>query len=241
MTIKTREDFEPEVTGFLEDSDGAIVDAYFGPNTNPEYQAKAGTGGMGIMLTIDSPDLQRPLEQWYSIGAEDNWSLSKDGLEVTKVKKPESHLFNKNSRGWVLVESMIAAIGAGDRAKGQDFMVKRDFYMTQAGFYKGLNFHWATKSVPVVGKPNVDVPMPVVFLGEITGGVIATSASTDDLDQVVVDLAAGLDDRGLKQAAMKNVALKADNNYMRELVSGPKISELEKAGKLTRGPDGKFI
>ena len=90
-----------------------------------------------------------------------------------------------------------------------------------------------------MGGDETDVLLPTTFLGEAKGAT--PKAEVADLDSVVCDLAAGKSDRELKAAATKHPILKENLPYMRELVSGGKIAQLEKEGKLTRGPDGKFI
>jgi len=240
--VKTREDYELE-SGLADDFDGVITDAYFEVNPNPEYVAKAGEEP-GLALIIESPDLDQPVHQWYSCGAAKQWQIGRGGQEITSAVRPDSHRFNMNSKGGVLVSRMFEIIGNGDRGKGQDFFIKRDRYMTEGAFYIGLNFHWLNKPAKMMG---TDMPVlsPVAYLGEVSPGkpskATITGVPTEDLDTIVIELVSGKTEREVKMAAMKEDGLKANDAYMKELISGPKLKQLEDADKITRGPDGKYI
>ena len=245
--VKTREDFQPEVGGFLDDSDGEIMDAVF-EEAGADYAAQmvgaTGKAAIGVTLTIESPGLERPLEQWFSIGGSDNWEISSDGREVTNIKHPDRHAFRKGSRGWDLVEAMAKAESGGSVEEGQELWAKKDKpYMTQAAFYIGGNYHWMRKALPKVGGGTTDVPLPETFLGEVKGKAAPVSvAGTDELDKVVIGLVQqGMTERDVKTAAARNEELKKNAAYMALVISGNKLEELEKAGKITKAPDKTYV
>ena len=242
--VKTREDFDLE-TGLADDFDGAISEAYF--EVNPQYAEISGTTDPMLALVLESPGFDQPVETRYSTGGAKQWQTGRGGQEITSAKSPDSHRYNMNSRAGVLVSRMFELIGNGDKAKGQEFFLRRDHYMTEGAFYIGLNFHWKREKLPTVGGEPKDILMPNKYFGEVSLGKKATAvagAPTDDLDAldtIVIDLASGKTEREVKVAAMKNEQLKANDTYMKELISGPKLKQLEDAGKLTKGPEGKFI
>lgn len=253
--VKTREDYEPEVTGFLDDVDGAIVDAYFEPNPRPEYQQKAGMGP-GLTIIVDTPSLDRPYEQWYSVGPEDHWKIGKDGQEVVNIKKPDKHQFNKQSRAWDFVDAVVATLGEGDMAKGQDVLIKRDKFMTEAPLYVGLNFHWRRKPLPTVGGGTTEVPLPVTYLGEVAPGkrespkaATAVRADTSEIDNVIAEMASGKTVTELKKAVMVakregkfgDKPFVPDDAYIRDLISGKRLEELENEAKIVKDAEGKYI
>ena len=240
----TQDDMELE-TGLFSDLDGKITDARFGPNPRPEYQLAAGIEP-GLVLTIDSPDLENPIEEWYSAGSKKEWQAVSDGKEMVSGADPDLHRFHANAKAGALVTAMFRVVGVGDIKKGQQFFIKRGFKMTQSGFYAGLNFHW--KRIPIgyeiEGRTiSSQTLLPVEYLGEsealaVSGEVVAEALK---LDKVVVEISAGLTERELKRKALGNDDLKANQPYMKELVSGNKIQELINAGALAKGPDEKFI
>jgi len=248
--VKTREDYEPTVTGILDGSEGVIVDAYLGPNPRPEYRAVAGDSP-GLTLIIESPGLERPVEQWYSVGGIDAWGISKDGQAIVNIKKPDVHRFNKNSRAWDLVEAIAIAIGEGDKGKGQDFFIKRGPNMTEAKFYIGLNFVWEQKTLSTVGDGKSNIPLPTKFLGEVSSvksvakaSAAVTEAPPEEVIAKILALAPGKDAKGLKQAvlaARKSGEIEVTDTLMRELVSGPLLANLEKDGKLMVDSDGSYL
>ena len=116
--------------------------------------------------------------------------------------------------------------------------------MTQGGFYEGLNFHWNLKTMTYkIGEKTIvnQVMLPTKFNGASV--VVSAPATTkvDDLDVVVIELSAGRTDRELKQAVIRDERFKGKDAYLKELINGPRLANLEKEGKLTKGPDGKFI
>ncbi len=234
---KTREDFGLD-SGLQTDYD-AVVAASFEPNA--QYAAKAGTGDEPMLkLTMESPDLDKPVVQYYSIGSGKRWKASKDASEITSEANPDSHRFNMNSSAGKLVARMFELVGGGDANKGQDFFIARDCYMTQAGFYAGLKFHMnQEKTKTQSGESNI--MLPDKYLGEEK--VAAKTPAGVDLDKIVIDNAQGKTDRELKAFAVKNDVLKAPENaaYLRDLISGTKLANLEKEEKITKGPDGKYI
>ena len=241
---KTRQDFELE-TGLADDFDGAISNAYFG--VDARYAEVSGSSDPMLTLVLESPDLEQPAQQRYSCGAAKKWQVSNGGQEIVSETRPDSHIFNMSSRAGVLVGRMFELIGNGDKEKGRDFFIGRDHYMTQGDFYTGLNFHWKRQALKTVGGDTSDVLMPERYIGAVkVNGAKASATATVDtsaLDSIVIDevVKSGMIEREVKQAAMKNETLKANDAYMRDLISGPRLADLEKEGKLTRGPDGKYI
>lgn len=250
MTPKTRDDFIPEVGGFLDGVSGDIVEATFeiasGEYADRVMAEGGGKAKPGVMLklTIESPELERPTEQSFSVGAADLWEIAGDGKSITNVKNADKHIFRKGSRAWSLVEAMMAAVGEGKLEKGQDFFIGRDTYMTQATFYEGLGFYWEVKQLPKVDptRPPSNVPLPVKFLGKTTGGTktAAPEVDTADLDLLVVANATGKTVTELKTWAIKDPTIKGNATYKAEIVSGKKLKELENAGQLTMGADKKY-
>ena len=243
--VKTREDYELE-TGLADDFDGVIADCFF--EVNPQYSEISGTTDPMLTLVIESPDLEQPAETRYSCGGAKQWQIGRGGQEITSAKAPDSHRFNMNSRAGVLVSRLFTLVGNGNRAKGQDFFIARDRYMTEGTFYTGLNCHWKREPLKTVGGETRDVLMPDKYLGEVSSdkGVSRAAAGvavapTDDLDEIVVGMVAGKTDREVKMTAMKEDKLKGNDAYMKELISGPKLKQLEDAGKIGKGPDGKYI
>ena len=240
--VKTREDYELE-TGLADDFDGVIIDGFF--EVNPQYSEISGTTDPMLTLAIESPDLEQPAETRYSCGGAKQWQIGRGGQEITSARNPDSHRFNMSSRAGVLVSRLFSLVGNGDKAKGQDFFIARDRYMTEGAFYIGLNCHWKREPLKTVGGEPRDVLMPDKYLGEVSPGKKAAStvaeAPTEDLDDIVIGLASGKTEREVKMKAMKEDKLKANEVYMRELISGNKLEQLEDAGKIAKGPDGKFI
>lgn len=256
MAPKTMEDMGLD-SGLADDFDGAIASAFFEVNT--QYAEIAGVQDPMLTLVLDSPDFEDSAEQRYSCGAAKQWQIGRGGQEITSAKTPNSHRFNMSSRAGGLVSRMFELIGNGDKAKGQEFFVARDRYMTEGEFYNGLNFHWKREPMKTVSGESRDILMPMTYLGEVAPGNTSPSAKSstaptvstaststtvvaDDLDAIVIGIASGKDARGVKIAAMKEEKLKANDAYMKDLISGSKLADLEKAGKLTKGPDGeKYI
>ena len=248
--VKTREDFKPDVGGFLDGVDGEIVDARF-DIASGDYADKVMLGGGGaqppvvIQLTVESPSLERPAMQSYSVGSQDIWEIVDDGKRIQNIKNPDRHAFRSGSRAYALVEAMLTAIGDGDLGKGQDIAAKQDRpYMNDAAFYTGFNFYWETQSLSTVGGGKTSVPLPSKFLGEAKkvapkGGTTAPIVSNDALDKILVDNASGKSEKELKSFAVRNPEIKKDDAFMKAVVSGKKLRELENAGTLTLDPDTK--
>mgnify|MGYP001599670104 CR=1 FL=1 len=229
MTKTKLEDFSPEIGGLFDDFGGQTVSARFGPNPRPEYTA----GSLGIILEIDSGG-ERPIEQWWSCGDPEKWQIARGGQEIINREKPDMHAFHRSSTAWELVKDMAIAIGEGDIAKGLQFFHKRDHWMTEAEMYTALSFHWKQKVMKTVEGKDRDVLMPTKFLGEVKGEV-------GSLDEILIELAHGKDEKALKSAAVKVDALKKGGPYLQAVVSGKKLTELKEAGKLFVGEDGKYI
>ena len=244
--VKTRDDFMPDVGAFLDNVDGDIVDTEF-KIASGDYADKVMMGGsdaqppVTIALTIESPELERPAIQSYSVGSQDLWEILDGGKAIRNVKNPDRHLFRKGSRAWALAESMMTAVGDGKLDKGQEFFIKRDAYMTEAKFYTGLSFHWATKSLGTVGGGKTNTPLPEKFLGEAkpakAAKVAVVEVEDETLDAIIVENAPDKTDRELKSFAVRNPDIKKNDAYMKAIVSGKKLRQLEEAGLLTKDPD----
>ena len=233
-----QEDLDTE-TGLADDFDAAITDAWFDV-PRAEYAARSGTKDPMLMLHLEGPDLEKPIDQPFSIGAAKQWQLTRNGKEVVSGKNPDAHSFTKGSRGGDLVDRMLTLVGGGDKAKGQKFFLGRDRYMTESEFYSGLNFHWKREEKSTVGGEKRDVLMPVVFHGEATGAAKApTAAPSDEKVAKIIELAEGKTDRELRQAVLN--AFKGDDAFLNEVFTKDLVGKLVEQGKLTKGPGGKFI
>jgi len=242
MTPKTYADFEPDLGGLFDDFDSPIISAKFGPNPNAEYTAKV-KDNIGLEIELDSGG-ERPIVQWYSIGNIDQWNSEKDGAEVVRTKNPERHAFHQKTKAYALVEKMIQHVGGGDMKKGMDVFLKRDKFMTQAEFYLGLEFHWKQQDIEnPVTKEKSQVLLPDKFLGEVKYEAKKGPAAgeSSELDAFVVELSEGKNAREIKQAVLKDARFAGKDAYIASIVNGTKLTELEKAGSITKGPDGKYI
>lgn len=245
--VKTRDDFQADVGAFLDGVSGDVVDTEF-DIASGDYADKVMMGGADVQppvvvkLTIASPELERPAVQSFSVGSQDIWEILDNGKRIQNTKNPDRHLFRKGSRAWSLVEAMMTAVGEGKIEKGQEFFIKRDKYMTEADFYTGLSWDWAAKPLPTVGGGTTNTPLPVKFLGEakaMAGKAVAPVAEVEDeaLDAIIIAEAIDKTDRELKSFAVRNPNIKKNDAYMKAIVSGKKLKELEEAGKLTKDPD----
>ena len=256
MTPKTREDFMPDVGAFLDNVNGDIVDAEF-MVAGGDYADKVMMGGSDakppvvIALTIESPELEKPAIQSYSVGSQDLWEIAEDGKSIKNVKNPDKHGFRKGSRAFSLAEAIMTAVGNGSIEKGQDFFIKRDVYMTEAKFYEGLSFHWAGTQLKMIDGTIAknSTPLPEKFLGEakevkpaVKGkapGKVVETVEDEALDAIIIANASDKTERDLKSFAVRNADIKANDAYMKAIVSGKKLKQLEDAGHLTLDPDTK--
>jgi len=243
MPRTTREDFELE-TGLADDFDGLIVGAYFGVKS--EYAAIAGTSDPMIMLQLENPEFEQPVEQGWACGGAKQWEIGEGGKEIVSGTRPESHRFNMNSRAGKLVTAMFELVGGGNKVKGQEFFQKRDKFMTESGFYTDLNFHWKRVPMTTVSGESRDVLMPNAYLGEVKTAAKATAPTKEvsgDLVDKVIALAEGKTARELKQTVVKELdkAAPGYKEIIALVLSGKLIEDLKAQDKLTEGPDGKFI
>lgn len=248
MPKLTREHFTTDTSGLLDDFDGVITGGYFG--VKKEYADKVAGTEPPVMhlLVIETAELEKPIEQGYSVGSAKGWQVADGGSRVVSAKNPDLHVFHYLSRAGMLFDRICTLVGEGDKVKGQDFFIGRGHMMTDGDIYMGLNFHWKRESMKTVeeGKTS-DVLLPAVYLGEAKGGSVAGVTTVEEdaaLDAIVVEIATGKTERELKIVAMKHKVLGEKDKhiaYMRTLVSGPKLADLERDGKLTKGPDGKYI
>jgi len=255
---RTREDFIPAPAGgFLDGATAEITDAFF-DIASGEYADAILMGGdsktkpsVVLKVVIESPDLEKPAEQQFSVGSQDIWEVSDDGKSITNIKKPDSELFLESCMAASLVNALAEALGGGDMEKGQDVFMKRDIPMTNASFYLGLGtFDWEVKEIKrMIGKREVisRPPLPVRLVNEpVKRTTAARSASkaaapvaveNNELDQIIIDNAAGKTETELKQFAVKVQEIKDNKTYMTSVVRGGKLEELENAGKIMKDPD----
>jgi len=252
---KTRDDFLPDFGGFLDGVPGDIIDANFAVASG-DYADKAMATGttddlpIMLQLTIESPNLDKPAIQGFSIGKQEQWEIQDNGKTLVNKKNPDKHTFRDSSMAMALVKAMAEAMGNGNIEKGQDMFAKRDHYMTEAAFYTGLSFDWEVKVITrdiggkqVTSKP----PLPVNFLGETAVKTASkpaeapagnkTVANTGDLDKILISNSAGKTEKELKAFAVKDTAIKSDKDYLKAVISGAKLKELEEAGSLIKDPD----
>ena len=234
MVKPTRQDMELE-SGLADDFDGVISHAYFG--IKERYDAIAGTSEPKLVFALDGEELEQPQEVAYNTGAAKQWEVVRDGAEIVSGKNPDAHAFNMNSRAGGVVARMFNLVGAGDRAKGQDFFVARGHYMTQAAFYDGLKFHWKREEMTTVGGDKKQVLMPVSYLGEVAAkgkkdGVIPTEA----IDKIVA-LADGKTEKELKQAIVKDPVLSKVAGLVNQVLNKGLLKTLETENKLTKSAD----
>jgi len=244
MCPKTVADFEPDVGGLFDDFDGTFIKVKFAEAPVKYSEAsESKTPGIGLYLTFDQTyekgGTTLNVEQFYSIGNPDNWEIVKEGSEVVNKKDPDKHAFNKNTNVWALVEKMIEHTGSGDAKKGLDFFIKRDHYMTQAAFYVGLAYHMKQQSVMnPVKKEAHDVLLPNKFLGEKKVETVSGGAETSDFDEKLMAFVSGKTTAEVKKGALKE--FKGNSPYIREIVNGTKLADMEAAGLIAKDGD-KYI
>ena len=77
-------------------------------------------------------------------------------------------------------------------------------------------------------------------------GATATAAppgaGTTELDQILVDNSTGKTDTELKTFAVRNPMIKSNDAYMKSIVSGAKLKELEANGSIIKDPaTGRYL
>ncbi len=250
--VKRKEDFELD-SGLFDDLDATFsANSYFGDPTGDYAASLGGTPEPGLHLVMESPDLEKPMEQFYSIGK--GWKVENGGKSVVNVDKPDKHGFGAQSNAGFLVKDMMVTAGAGDIEKGKEFFSTRDQYMTDIAFYAGLSYHMkrqdVTRTIQGVTKTS-PVLLPKAFIGAGKTSAPAQTAGTSTtgsappldiaaLDKIIVSMAAGKTERELKQSAIKNDDIKANRDYMGKVVSGDVLKRLETDGKLTKFED-KYV
>ena len=247
----TRDDFILDIGGFLDNVQGDVTDASF-EIASGKYADQVMLGGADakppvvLTLTVESPDLERPAEQSFSVGSPDIWEIVDNGKGVKNIGSADKHVFRKGCMAGALVNAMMESAGDGDFAKGQEFFVKRGHYMTSADFFTGLSWHWEVKEITrdiggktVTSRP----PLPVKYLGEVgTAAGSAPAIDTAELDKLLVENASGKDDKELKSWAIRNASIKSSDPYTKSVISGKKLKELEDKGDLVKDPDtGKYL
>ena len=246
----TRDDFILDVGGFLDNVPGDVTDATF-EIASGKYADQVMLGGseakppVVLTLTIESPDLERPAEQSFSVGSPVVWDIIDGGKGIRNIGNPDKHAFRKGSMAGALVTAMAEAIGGGDPDKGWEFFAKRGHYMTSADFYCGLAWHWEVKEIKrdiggkqVTSRP----PLPAKYLGESSKAESAPVADAGELDKLLVENASGKTDKELKSWAIRNPGIKASDTYTKAVISGSKLKELEDKGDLVKDPDtGKYL
>ncbi len=240
----TRQDFELEIGGKFDDFDAVITNPYFG-DPPKDYKAE----GCGLMLPLVSPDFEKPNDKFFSIGAVKKWKVINNGAAVESEVNPDLHAFTDKSNGGKLFKRMTELIGNGDVSKGTDFFIARGYTMTQAAMYAGLKFHWKSEEYIGVEDKKFPILLPNKYLGEDTSvaatvapaaGKQAASSDTGELDALVIKNASGKTEKEVKTWAVRDATVSKDTAYMKTLVSGPKLAELERDGKLTKF-DGKYV
>lgn len=256
MTPITREDLVPDIGGFLDNVSGEITKAVFELATGKyadQIMMGGGNAKLPVMLTItvDSPDLEKPAMQSYSVGGSDVWDIVGDGKSIVNIKTPEKRSFRKGSMAWRLVEAMMESVGEGDIDKGQVFFIGRGHYMTDAAFFTGLNWQWEVKEFKIeigsgANKKEITSrpPLPAKYLGatqaeesKASKSTAAPVAGSDALDKILVENASGKSEKELKTFAVHNPEIKKNDAYIKGVVSGKKLKELEGAGTLVKDPD----
>ena len=230
------EDLELE-SGFADDFDAAIVSARFG--VREEYAKTSGSLDPMLILVLQGPELEQPLEQVYSIGGAKGWKAVKDGQEVISEKRPDTHKWNMSSRAGTLVKRLFELIGDGDLKKGQAFFKARDCYMTDAAFYTSLNCHWKREKMTTVGGEEREVLLPVAYLGEAKP-LLQAPGIEDATDKLVI-LAIGKTDRELKSALLADAELKEKKNLLNDVFNKKLLERLEAEGRVAKDSAGRFV
>lgn len=238
MSKVTRDDMALE-SGLADDIDAAIAEAYF--EVKAEYAAKSGTSDPMLMLRLESPDLDQPMEQGWSCGGAKQWEITKGGKEIISAVKPEGHQYNVNARAGKLVARMFELVGGGDKTKGQDFFLKRDKYMTQGEFYENLSFHWKREGMATVSGGTSQVLMPNAFLGEAKSTKAAKKEEANpELIEKFIALANGKTLKELKISAIKEFKGPEYSTFIKTVLNGELIEELEAQDKIAE-VDDKFV
>lgn len=247
----TKADLTLDIGGFLDKVPGDVVEATF-EIASGKYADQVMLGGkdskppLVLTLTIESPELEKPAQQSFSVGNAELWEIIDGGKAVINIKDGDKHRFRQGSMAGTLVEYMMKAVGDGDMDKGQSFFIERGHFMTSADFYTGLAWQWEVQEIKrdiggreVTSRP----PLPMKYLGASSSGVAsAPAADFDELDALLIANASGKDEKDLRSWAVRNQAIKANTPYMTMIVNGSRVKELEAKGDLTRDPaTGKFI
>lgn len=241
-------------TGLADDFVGTIIDAKFMPNPSEEYGIK----DVGLNLIINAPEIdeEKPVEQWYSIGAKKGWQATKGGEEAASPEFPDSHVFNRSSRGGSLVAAMLKVIGGGNTDVGKEFMAKRG-YQTQSKSYKGLTFHWKRVEMSTVGGGKSNVLLPDEFKGgdkpaagakaaaakaaKATAEAPAATGDDSEAEAKLIELVKpGMDDKSVKSAAFRALG-KQHKEYTNRILNGTVLADLVEAGKLAKDSDDKYL
>lgn len=237
------EDFDLP-SGFADDFDAVVADAWFGP-PREEYSRKA--GGIAepfLHMKLEGTDLDKPIDQAWSTGAARQWQIARDGKEVISGKNADTHTFMASSRAGELVSRVLMLVGEGDKAKGVQMLKERGYFMTEAEFYIGLRAHWNLVKLATVGGEERDVLMPTAFSGFMDSAgpaaVKPPALYTESELEVLVSLASGKTEQQVKQQVMRST-LKDNKILLNEIFNKNLLKTLENEGTLTRSPDGKFI
>ena len=240
----TREDYAPE-QGLFDDGEATITGAFFG--VNEDYKAKSGITDDMLQIILEDDLLEKPVYNTFSLGGAMQWKASGDGTEVESGKKPGAHAFMRNARAYSLVEAMFKTVGGGNLEKGQDEFIKRGYFMSQSGFYIGFKAHWNRVKLPLVtgGESEVLLPSRFIAFVEFTKNQVkkvdAPEASLDGAIEMLLALAPGKDERELKKAIMADAGLKANIGLTAAVFNKGMLKDLVSKGKLSVGPDGKYI
>jgi len=240
------EDFDTPA-GFADDFDAEIVDAWFAsPKTEYQEKVEGGANDPVLNLKLEGPDLDKPIDQFWSIGAKRLWQVTRDGKEIVSGKNADIRNFVSTSRAGELVNRILALAGGGDRAKGVEIIQARGYYMTEAEFYIGINAHWEQVEMTTVSGEKRDVLMPTALISFGDGTSSATGSEpggaefTDEEIGKLAELASGKTEQQLKQGIMRS-ELKGNKALLNAVFNKELLAQLEAAEKLTKGPDGAYI
>jgi len=243
------DDLELEVSGF-DDFAGPITDAYF--DIIAEYAEKAGSDIVHLICEVAAEGFQKPPKLGgFSCGGADKWDIAKDGKELLPKKgKPR---FHANSNAGVFVSDILKMAGDGDIKKGAEVLAKRGFLMTQAGFYIGLESRWVKRASPnpVDKSSTVSIQVPTEYLILGDSKTIATKTVPTAVDEgfeisdeelgKIQEIAEGKTERELRQACIKVPELKLNTALMSQIYNKGLLKKLENEGRLTLGPNEKYV
>lgn len=260
-------------SGLTDEYDGTVLGGRFG--TREVYGAAAGArpgeAPLMLMLTIQSDEFEKPIEEAWSIGAD--WQLKdEDDQEVVHVKNADFKAFTRNSKAGRLIASMCKAAGEGNIEKGKKFMSSRG-EMTQIKPYTGLMFHFKRhedRTPERLGGKETTIVLAEAFLGEAPPTEASTPAARparkaattatrtapapakasafvvgDELLEQIHALVLNKTEQQAKTVLFKELkselAPEVYSPLMNEIYQRNLLKTLVDEGKLEQDPDGVFI